>query len=87
MDDRKRSACSSHSNALGTPVESLRSMHARVAALARYRTPDDPEFVAARAELERCKEQADVVREGVSNLPPDLWAQLLPKLGKAPAGV
>ncbi|MFF2168152.1 hypothetical protein ACFVWP_46980 [Streptomyces sp. NPDC058175] len=68
-------------------MDSLRSTHARVAALLRYRDPDDPEVVAARAELERRKEQADYVREGISNLPPDMWAQLLPSAGKASAGV
>lgn len=68
-------------------MESLRSTHARVAALCRYRDPDDPEVVAARAELERCKEQIGTARARISSAPPADWAQLLPSPGKAAASV
>lgn len=68
-------------------MDSLRSTHARVAALARYRRPDDPEMVAARAELALCKEQTEAVRERIRSLPAERWAPLLHPLGKATAGV
>lgn len=68
-------------------MDSLRTTHARVAALSRYRRPDDPEVVAARAELALCKEQTEAVRERIRSLPSAAWSQLLPSPGKASASV
>lgn len=58
-------------------MDSLRSIHARVAALARYRRPDDPEVVVARAELARCLEETRVLRVKLGSLPPQACAGLL----------
>lgn len=58
-------------------MESLRSLHARVAALARYRPQDDPEVVAARNLLAQRVEQARTVRTGIGELPPTSWQDLL----------
>lgn len=68
-------------------MESLRSTHARLAALVRHRAPDDPEVTAARAELERCKEQTRAVRTRISSVPPTVFEQLLTKHERASAGV
>jgi len=51
-------------------MDSLRSIHARVAALSRFRAPDDPELAACRDELARCKEQTSVIRARIGSVPP-----------------
>lgn len=69
-------------------MQSLRSTHARVAALARRRAPDDPELVQAREELARCLEVTRSLRVRIGSLSPTLCEQLLPKEpAKEPAGV
>lgn len=46
-----------------------RSHRARIAALSRDRTPDDPDLLAARRDL-RAARLADYVRATVAELPP-----------------
>ncbi|GAA3595230.1 hypothetical protein GCM10022295_90600 [Streptomyces osmaniensis] len=58
-------------------LDNLRSTHARVAALCRYRGSDDPEVVAARAELARCVEETRTIRDLAGKFPAALRAQLL----------
>lgn len=62
---------------LGTPVESLSSIHARVAALSRHRSPEDPEVAAARAALVRCKKQTHELRSRVQSLPASVLVKVL----------
>jgi hypothetical protein len=59
-------------------MDSLRSIHARVAALSRFRSPNDPELNATREELARCLEENRALRTRISSLPPGLCAQVLP---------
>lgn len=61
-------------------MDSLRSTHARVAALARYRSPDDPEVALAREELARCKEKTRVLRARIGSLPASACEQVLASL-------
>jgi hypothetical protein len=68
-------------------VDSLRTLHARVAALSRHRHPGDPDIAAARAELERCKEANHALRVRISSLSPTVCAQLLPQPERAPTSV
>lgn len=58
-------------------MDSLRTTHARLAALLRYRDESDPDVIAARADLERCREQTNRARARISHTPSTLWAQLL----------
>lgn len=62
---------------LGAAVDSLRTAHARVAALTRHRGPDDPDVERAREELESCKEQTRRVRERIGGLSPAMCEDLL----------
>lgn len=71
----------------GVPVESLRSTHARVAALIRHRGPDDPEVAAAREQLAVCKAKAAADRKRVRAVPIDVWAQVLTAVERTPTGV
>src|SRR5688500_16387964 len=57
----------------GTPVESITTLHARVAALARFRPADDPELVDCRRQLQRLTANADTLRSRIRTLPPDAW--------------
>lgn len=68
-------------------MDSLRTVHARVAALSRRRAPDDPDLAAARKELALCKARTRELRARVSSLPPAACAKLLPKAQGASAGV
>lgn len=51
-------------------MDSLRSIHARVAALARYRKPTDPEFISAREELASCLARTRALRTRLGSVPP-----------------
>jgi hypothetical protein len=68
-------------------VESLRSTHARVAALIRHRGQNDPEVAAAREELRQCKDATRTIRARVGSLPPARFEQLLIVVEKDSAGV
>ena len=68
-------------------MDSLRTIHARVAALTRFRPPDDAELAAAREELARCLEQTRDLRARVSHIPPGICEQFLPPVERAPASV
>jgi hypothetical protein len=68
-------------------MDSLRSIHARVAALSRFRSPDDPDVAKAREDLARCKEETRVLRARIGSLPPSACAQLLTSPERAAAGV
>lgn len=61
---------------LGQPVNSLRSTHARVAALVRHRGPDDPAAAAARAELAQSRDVSRALR-ALETLSAEDCAQLL----------
>lgn len=60
-------------------MDSLRTSHARVAALVRHRLPNDPELIEARRELARCLEQTRELRALVSTVSPTVLASLLHK--------
>ena len=69
---------------LGTPVESLRSIHARVAALARHRAPNDPEVAGAREQLALCRDQTNA-RRALNGMSPDDRARFLASFEGAPS--
>jgi hypothetical protein len=54
-------------------------VHARVAALARHRQPDDPDVVTARAQLAVCREET-TARRALGSLPPEARARFLASL-------
>lgn len=81
VDARALRAAATQRLTPGAPVDSLRSTHARVAALSRFRPADDSELTAARSELAACKDQTRALRARISSLPPETCAQLLSTLG------
>ncbi|WP_406263592.1 hypothetical protein OIA45_49145 (plasmid) [Streptomyces chartreusis] len=68
-------------------MDSLRSLHARLAALTRHRAPNDPELVATREELARCKAQTRELRARIGGMSPSKCAQLLTTSERATTGV
>lgn len=58
-------------------MDSLRSTHARLAALVRHRGPDDPEVDAARAELALHLSETRRIRDRLDSLTPDDRGRLL----------
>lgn len=52
-------------------MDSLRSTHARLAALVRHRGDDDPTVKAARLQLARYRDDAEAIRSALGALPPD----------------
>jgi len=58
-------------------VESLRSTHARVAALVRHRGPDDPAVIAARVELAQHLAETQTIRARLDGLTPEARQRLL----------
>lgn len=66
-------------------MDSLPTLHARVAALSRFRSPDDPELLACRRQLEDVMGKVAAVREQISTMPPESW-HLVPDPGRGRIG-
>lgn len=67
-------------------MDSLRPIHARVAALSRHRAPNDPEVADARQQLVACRDETRA-RRALNAMSPEARKRLLASLEGTPASV
>lgn len=54
-------------------MDSISTLHARVAALARHRGPDDPDLIECRRRLKQYTNNAEILRARIRKSPPAEW--------------